>query len=128
MQAYQQTPAYKKALRKRRVWVDPLFAEGKQWHVMRRFRLRRLWRVNSEALLLASGQNLKRLLQQRGWGRRPFPSGAAMAADGLCARLLNNLSVTILVVGGSGDSSRTAFGGHFSTCCCGFGVCCHSFR
>lgn|GEM_PF-6974268 len=43
---------------------------------MRRFRLRRLWRVNSEALLRAAGQNLKRLLQKRGWGRRPFPAEA----------------------------------------------------
>ena len=52
------------------------FGEGKQWHGMRRFRLRRLWRVNCEALVIATGQNLKRLLQQRGWGRRPFPSEA----------------------------------------------------
>lgn len=43
---------------------------------MQRFRLRRLWRVNGEALLIASGQNLKRLLQKRGWGRRPFPAQA----------------------------------------------------
>ena len=34
-------PAYHKAMRKRQVWVEPLFAEGKQWHQMRRFRLRR---------------------------------------------------------------------------------------
>ena len=47
VQAYQQTPAYQKALRKRQVWVEPLFAEGKQWHGMRRFRLRQLWRVNT---------------------------------------------------------------------------------
>jgi hypothetical protein len=33
--------------------------------------------VNSEALLIAAGQNLKRLLSHRGWGRRPCPSGAA---------------------------------------------------
>jgi hypothetical protein len=26
--------------------------------------------------LIASGQNLKRLLQKRGWGRRPFPAQA----------------------------------------------------
>ena len=100
VQAYQQTPAYEKALRKRQVWVEPLFAEGKQWHGMRRFRLRRLWRVNCEALVIATGQNLKRLLQKRGWGRRPFPNGAAMAADGFYASLYINLSVTILVVGG----------------------------
>jgi hypothetical protein len=43
---------------------------------MRRFRLRRLWRVNCEALMRAAGQNLKRLLKQRGWGRRPFPAEA----------------------------------------------------
>ena len=43
---------------------------------MRRFRLCRLWCVNSEALLRAAGQNLKRLLKQRGWGRRPFPTEA----------------------------------------------------
>ena len=36
----------------------------------------RLWRVNGEALVIASGQNLKRLLQKRGWGRRPFPTEA----------------------------------------------------
>jgi hypothetical protein len=67
----------------RQVWVEPLFAEGKQWHQMRRFRLRRLWRVNTEAFLIATGQNLKRLLQTRGWGRRPFPGGMATTADGL---------------------------------------------
>ena len=77
VRAYHQTAAYQKAMRKRKVWVEPLFAEAKDWHGLRRFRLRRLWRVNCEALLIAAGQNLKRLLSQRGWGRRPLPSGAA---------------------------------------------------
>jgi transposase len=76
VKAYEQTLSYQKALRKRQVWVEPLFGEGKQWHGMGRFRLRRLWRVNCEALVIASGQNLKRLLQKRGWGRRPFPTEA----------------------------------------------------
>jgi hypothetical protein len=40
------------------VWVEPLSAEAKDWHGLRRFRLRRLWRVNSEALLIAAGQAL----------------------------------------------------------------------
>jgi hypothetical protein len=79
VRAYASTEPYKKALRKRSVWVEPLFAEGKQWHGMRRFRLRLLWRVNSEALMLAAGQNLKRLLKKRGWGRRPCPAEAAFA-------------------------------------------------
>jgi transposase len=82
VRASQQTPAYEKAMRKRKVWVEPLFGEGKQWHGMGRFRLRRLWRVNCEALLIASGQNLKRLLQRRGWGSRPFPDGLAGAVEG----------------------------------------------
>src|SRR5215467_8543795 len=82
VRAYQHTEPYKKALRKRQVWVEPLFAEGKDWHGMRRFRLRRLWRVNSETLIRATGQNLKRLLQKRGWGRHPFP------AEALCAIFL----------------------------------------
>jgi hypothetical protein len=80
VKGYQQTFAYQKALNKRKVWVEPLFAEGKQWHGMGRFRLRRLWRVNCEALMIASGQNLKRLLQKRGWGRRPFPAEAVALA------------------------------------------------
>ncbi len=76
VRGYQETEAYKKAYRKRTVWVEPLFAEGKDWHGMRRFRLRRLWRVNCEALMRAAGQNLKRLLKKCGWGRRPCPAEA----------------------------------------------------
>ena len=57
--------------------MEPLFAEAKAWHGLRRFRLRGLEKVNAEALLIAAGQNLKRLLSQWGWGRRPFPGGAA---------------------------------------------------
>lgn len=62
VRAFHQTEAYQKAMRKRKVWMEHLFAEAKDWHGMRRFRLRRLWRVNSEALLIAAGQNLERLL------------------------------------------------------------------
>ena len=74
------TEAYAKAMRKRKVWVEPLFAEAKEWHGLRRFRLRGLAKVNSEALLIAAGQNLKRLLSKHGWGRRPWPNGAAGVA------------------------------------------------
>ena len=79
VRAYRTTPPYKRALRKRQVWVEPLFGEAKDWHGLRRFRLRRLWRVTSEALLTAAGQNLKRLLSRWGWGRRPFPAAPAVA-------------------------------------------------
>jgi transposase len=77
VRGYHATEPYAKAMRKRKVWVEPLFAEAKDWHGLRRFRLRRLENVNREALLVAAGQNLKRLLSRRGWGRRPFPSSAA---------------------------------------------------
>jgi len=80
VRTYQHTRAYQKALRKRKVWVEPLFAEAKDWHGLRRFRLRLLWRVNCEALRIAAGQNLKRLLKKRGWGRRPFPTEAFCAS------------------------------------------------
>lgn len=76
VQGYSQTEASQKALDKRNVWVDPFFGEAKEWHSMRRFRLRRLWKVNGEALVIATGQNLTRLLKKRGWGRRPFPPEA----------------------------------------------------
>jgi hypothetical protein len=80
VRAYHTTEAYKKAYRKRSVWVEPLFAEAQDWHGLRRFRLRLLWRVNIEALGIAAGQNLKRLLKKRGWGRRPFPTEALYAS------------------------------------------------
>jgi transposase len=64
VRAYASTEAYRKALRKRKVWVEPLFAEAKNWHGLRRFRLQRLWRVNCEALLIGAGLNLKRLLKR----------------------------------------------------------------
>jgi transposase len=75
--AYHQIAAYKKVYQKRKVWVEPLFGEAQQWHGLRRFRLRGLRKVNCEAIVTALGQNLKRLLSVRGWGRKPFPSGAA---------------------------------------------------
>ncbi len=72
VRGYQDTEPYRKALRKRQVWVEPLFGEAKDWHGARRFRLRRLEKVNVESLLIAAGQNVKRLLTygQRG-PRRP---------------------------------------------------------
>jgi transposase len=76
VRTYMDTEPYKQALRKRKVWVEPLFGEAKQWHGLERFRLRRLEKVNIEALVTASGQNLKRLLSWRGWGRRWWPGGA----------------------------------------------------
>jgi transposase len=78
VKSYRGTFAYEKALRKRRVWVEPLFGEAKDWHGMRRFRLRRLEKVNIEALLIASGQNTKRLVAARDWGPRKLAQAAAL--------------------------------------------------
>ncbi len=80
VQAYHETEAYRKAMRKRQVWVEPLFAEAKLWHGLRRFRLRGLANANIEGLLVAAVQNLKRLLVAAGWGRRHGPGGSRAAA------------------------------------------------
>jgi hypothetical protein len=63
--AYRQTEAHQKAMRKRSVWVEPLFGEAKEFHRLRRFRLRRLLKVNIEGVMIAAGQNLKRLIRHR---------------------------------------------------------------
>ncbi len=76
VRGYHATEAYAKAMRKRKVWVEPLFAEAKEWHGLRRFRLRGAEKVTIQAFLIAAGQNLKRLLSKHGWGRRPWPCGA----------------------------------------------------
>jgi hypothetical protein len=58
--------------------VEPLFGEAKEWHGLRRFRLRRLEKVNIEALLIACGQNIKRLVAARGRGPRKLAQAAAL--------------------------------------------------
>jgi len=97
VRSYHQTEAYQKAMRKRKVWVEPLFAEAKDWHGLRRFRLRLLWRVNIEAVRIAAGQNLKRLLKKRGWGRRPFP------VEALCASFWGLLREVLVLILEKGD-------------------------
>jgi transposase len=120
VRVFHQTDAYKKAMNKRKVWVEPLFAEAKEWHGMRRFRLRQRWRVNCEALLVASGQNLKRLLKKRGWGRRPWPAEAIctvprpgrekeeLQVDGAPTRKKARFTIASLVSPGSTRKLRDA--------------------
>ena len=81
-QSYRETEDYEKAMRKRQVWVEPLFGEGKLWHQMRRFRLRRLQKVNIEGLIRASGQNIKRLLKQKIKQHTPDPATALALSVG----------------------------------------------
>ncbi len=80
VQAYQETDAYKKAMRKRLLWVEPLFGEGKQWHRLRRFLLRGLEKVNIQGMMIAAGQNIKRLLKAKRPPRRPNPAGVVALA------------------------------------------------
>jgi transposase len=90
VRGYLASEAYKKAIRKRQVWVEPLFAEAKAWHGLRRLRLRGLLNANIQGLQIAAGQNLKRFLAASGWGRRHAPCGSLVAlptgAQGLLAK------------------------------------------
>jgi transposase len=75
--AYRQTEEYQKAMRKRSMWVEPLFGEAKEFHRLRCFRLRRLLKVNIEGVMIAAGQNLKRLIKHNlhillSWLKTPF--------------------------------------------------------
>lgn len=82
VRAHHDTEACKKAMRKRQVWIEPLFGEAKQWHGMERMRLRMLERVNCEVLITASGQNIKRLLSFGGRGPRKPAQVAALRPPG----------------------------------------------
>lgn len=88
VRAYQGTDAYAKAMRKRGVWIEPLFAEAKSWHGLARFRLRGLEKVNMEAQLVASGQNIKRLLTMDRRGRPAGPGSAGAGALSPALRLI----------------------------------------
>ena len=77
--AYQETEAYKKAMRKRQVWVEPKFGEAKLWHQGRRFRLRGIVKVNIEALIRAAGQNIKQLLKGKFHQNNPKPPANSAA-------------------------------------------------
>jgi transposase len=76
---YHDTRACQRAIRKRKAWVEPLFAEAKTIHGLRRFHLRSLEKVNMEALMIVTGQNLKRLLHHM--GRRPVPRPLVLGAS-----------------------------------------------
>lgn len=84
VKAYAETEAYQKAMRKRQVWVEPMFGEAKQWHNMRKFRLRGLIKVNIQALLTAAGQNIKRLLKQKASKYTPDPATPVVLRLPLC--------------------------------------------
>jgi hypothetical protein len=71
------TAADAEAMRPRKVGIEPRCADANAWHGSHRFRLRGYEQLNIHAQLIAAGQHLKRLLSQRGRGRRLWPNGAA---------------------------------------------------
>ena len=82
VKGYYGLEAYKKAMRKRKVWIEPMFAEAKQWHGVDRVRLRTLEKVNTEVLVTAAGQNIKRLLSCGGLGPGKPAQVAALRPPG----------------------------------------------
>ena len=86
--SYRETEAYKKAMRKRQVWVEPMFGEAKQWHQMQKFRLRGLVKVNIQGLLTAAGQNIKRLLKAKPHKNRPDPTNIVALRASFCPPLI----------------------------------------
>jgi hypothetical protein len=71
VRAYHGIEAYKRAMSKREVWVEPLVGEAEDWHGVRWFRLRGRENVNIEGLRIAAGQNKKRRASGR---ERPGPA------------------------------------------------------
>ena len=102
VRGYHATEAYQKAMRKRQVWVEPLFAEAKEWHGLRRLRLRGLLNANIQGLLIAAGQNLKRFLAATGWGRRHAPCGSLVALPSRASATLARLRLMTDPVGDQG--------------------------
>ena len=56
---YHLTPEYQKAMRKRGHWVESLFGEAENFHRLRCFNLRGLFKVNIEVVMIAVGQNIR---------------------------------------------------------------------
>jgi len=76
VKGYHQTPAYQKAMNKRKVWVEPLFAEAKDWHGMRRFRLRLHGPRQLRSLAHRGWTKSETLAQKARLGTAAFPSGS----------------------------------------------------
>ncbi len=69
-------------------WVEPSFAEAKAWHGLRRLRLRGLANPNTQGLLVATGQTVKRFLAATEWSRRHARCGSLLALRRAPRRLM----------------------------------------
>src|SRR5262249_50813561 len=116
-----------KDMRKRQIWVEPRFGAAKDWHGLRRCRLRGLWKVNCEGVPVAAGQNLKRWLSRTGGGGDTVPAAASPpppagsvsdgaatgpAANPPCPALFNGLARSATITGaGFAPRARRSGGG-----------------
>ena len=66
-------------MRKRKVWVEPLFAEAKAWHGLRRLRLRGLHERQHPGAADCGRAEPEALLGGEGLGRRHAPCGSLVA-------------------------------------------------
>jgi hypothetical protein len=55
MHAHHETEAFATVMRKRKVWIEPCLAKTKEWHGLRRFRLRGAEKVNIRTQFIAAG-------------------------------------------------------------------------
>ena len=95
VRGYHATEAYKKAIRKRQVWVEPLFAEAKEWHGLRRLRLRGLLNANIQGLLIAAGPEPEAVAGRDGLGTTTCPVWEPRGHSSRATRALGRLQVTI---------------------------------
>ncbi|MFN2163023.1 MAG: transposase, partial [Candidatus Promineifilaceae bacterium] len=93
VKGYHYTDEYQKSMRKRGVWVEPLFGEAKQFHQLTRFRLRRLKKVNIEGLMVAAGQNVKRLLKYQ--AENLFDVLNSVVSIDICASFVDPAKIVI---------------------------------
>jgi hypothetical protein len=77
--SYHGTETYKKAIRQHQTWVEPLLAEAKEWHGIRRPRLCGLLNANIQGLLIAVGAEPETHPGRAAWGSRHAPCGSLLA-------------------------------------------------
>ena len=71
VRGYHETEDYKKAMRKRKVWIEPLFGEAKQWHGMRQFRLTRVAEGEYGGAVHRRGTEPEAIVECEGLGTPP---------------------------------------------------------
>ena len=105
VRAYHATEAYQKAMRKRQVWVEPLFAEAKAWHGLRRLRLRGLSERQYPGTPHRGRPEPQTLPGGHGVGASPSPMWEPSGPPEGVRRALGRLRVTIASTRTRADSA-----------------------